>query len=123
MRLACFRLMQGLPLPECIDGGETERMTSQRSFRHAVKWAYVMQGSEQGLNALFTFLFAALLGPKDFGTVAMAMAYILFVKLVLEQGFLPALVAKKDLRKEHLDSVFCLNLVVSLVLVGLSIGR
>ncbi len=97
-------------------------MTSERSFRHAVKWAYVMQVSEQGLNALFTFLFAALLGPKDFGTVAMAMAYILFVKLVLEQGFLPALVAKKDLRNEHLDSVFCLNLVVSLVLVGLSIA-
>lgn len=97
-------------------------MTSERSFRHAVKWAYVMQVSEQGLNALFTFLFAALLGPKDFGTVAMAMAYILFIKLVLEQGFLPALVAKKDLRNEHLDSVFCLNLVVSLALVGLSIA-
>ena len=99
-------------------------MTSQRSFRHAVKWAYVMQGSEQGLNALFTFLFAALLGPKDFGTVAMAMAYILFVKLVLEQGFLPALVAEKRLKERSTSRSrsFVLNLVVSLILVGLTIG-
>jgi len=97
-------------------------MREEKSFRHAVKWAYVMQGSEQGLNALFTFIFAALLGPRDFGTVAMAMAYILFIKLVLEQGFLPALVARKDLRKEHLDSVFWLNISLSLVLVILSVG-
>jgi PST family polysaccharide transporter len=97
-------------------------MTKEKSFRHAVKWAYVMQGSEQGLNALFTFLFAAILGPKDFGTVAMGMAYILFVKLILEQGFLPALVQKRDLQKEHLDSVFFLNLSLSIVLMLASIG-
>ncbi len=87
-----------------------------------MKWAYVMQGSEQGLNVLFTFMFAALLGPKDFGTVAMGMAYILFVKLILEQGFLPALVQRKDLQKQHLDSVFWLNIGVSVVLVVVSVG-
>jgi O-antigen/teichoic acid export membrane protein len=97
-------------------------VTTQKSFRHAIKWAYVMQGSDQALNVLFTFIFAILLGPRDFGTVAIAMAYILFVKLILEQGFLPALVARKDLQKEHLDSVFCLNVVVSLILVIVSVG-
>ncbi len=86
-----------------------------------MKWAYVMQASEQGLNALLTFVFAAVLGPKDFGTVAMGMAYILFVRMFLEQGLVPALVQRKDLRPEHLDSVFWLNLVASLVLVFLSI--
>ncbi len=90
-------------------------------FRKAVKWAYVMQGTDQGLNALFTFLLAMLLGPKDFGAVAMAMAYILFTKMLLEQGLVPALIQRKDLRKEHLDSAFCLNLGLSLVLVGFSI--
>jgi len=97
-------------------------MTDRKSFRTAVKWAYVMQASEQGLNVFFTFLFAALLGPRDFGTVAMAMAYLAFIKLFLEQGLLPALVQRKDLRKEHLDTVFLLNVAVSLVLVGLSIS-
>jgi len=97
-------------------------MAEEKSFRHAVKWAYVMQGSEQGLNVLFTFMFAAILGPKDFGTVAMGMAYILFVKLLLEQGFLPALVQRRDLRQKHLDSVFFLNLGVSLLLTVATIG-
>ena len=97
-------------------------MAEEKSFRHAVKWAYVMQGSEQGLNVLFTFMFAAILGPKDFGTVAMGMAYILFVKLLLEQGFLPALVQRRDLQQKHLDSVFFLNLGVSLLLTVATIG-
>ncbi len=97
-------------------------MAHERSFKNAVKWAYVTQGSEQGLNALLTFVFAAVLGPKDFGLVAMAMAYILFAKMLLEQGLVPALVQRKDLKQEHLDSVFYLNLALSLVLVALSIG-
>jgi O-antigen/teichoic acid export membrane protein len=97
-------------------------MTSERSFRNAVKWSYITQGTEQGLNALITFVFAAILGPKDFGLVAMAMAYILFAKMLLEQGLVPALVQRKDLKQEHLDSVFYLNLVLSLILVALSVG-
>ena len=102
--------------------GEKNLMAHERSFKNAVKWAYVTQGSEQGLNALLTFVFAAVLGPKDFGLVAMAMAYILFAKMLLEQGLVPALVQRKDLKQEHLDSVFYLNLALSLVLVALSIG-
>src|ERR1700736_6556441 len=100
-------------------------MPNQISFRNAVKWAYVMQGSEQGLNALFTLVFAAILGPKDFGLIAMAMAYILFVKMFLEQGLVSALIQRKDLTEQHINSVFCLNLVVSVVLmlVSVALGR
>lgn len=97
-------------------------MAHEKSFKNAVKWSYITQGSEQGLNALLTFVFAAILGPRDFGLVAMAMAYIMFAKMLLEQGLVPALVQRKDLKQEHLDSVFYLNLALSLVLVGLSVG-
>lgn len=97
-------------------------MAHEKSFKNAVKWSYITQGSEQGLNALLTFVFAAVLGPRDFGLVAMAMAYILFAKMLLEQGLVPALVQRKDLKQEHLDSVFYLNLALSLVLVALSVG-
>jgi O-antigen/teichoic acid export membrane protein len=97
-------------------------MAHERSFRNAVKWACVLQGSGQGLNALLTFVFAAILGPKDFGLVAMAMAYILFAKMFLEQGVVPALMQRKDLNADHLDSAFYLNLGLSLVLVTMSVA-
>jgi O-antigen/teichoic acid export membrane protein len=97
-------------------------MAHERSFKNAVKWSYITQGSEQGLNALLTFVFAAILGPKDFGLVAMAMAYVLFAKMLLEQGLVPALVQRKDLNADHLDSVFYLNLGLSLILVTLSVA-
>jgi O-antigen/teichoic acid export membrane protein len=97
-------------------------MTHRKSFFNAVAWAYVMQGTEQSLNVLLTFVFAMMLGPKDFGTMAMAMAYILFIKMFLEQGLVPALIQRKDLRPEHLDSVFWLNLAASFALVFLSVS-
>ncbi len=95
---------------------------SQNSFRKAVKWSYVTQGTEQGVNTALTFVLAYLLGPRDFGIAAMAMAYILFIKLILEQGLVAAIIQRSDLQPEHLDSAFCLNLGLSVLLVGVSIS-
>ena len=68
------------------------------------------QGTEQGVNTALTFVLAYLLGTRDFGIAAMAMAYILFIKLILEQGLVAAIIQRSDLQPEHLDSAFCLNL-------------
>jgi PST family polysaccharide transporter len=97
-------------------------MSQQQSFRSAVKWAYAMNWGEQAFSALFTFFLAALLGPSEFGTVAMALIYISFLQMFLNQGFAAALIQRKDLRSEHLDSVFWLNLAAGLVLMGLSVA-
>jgi teichuronic acid exporter len=97
-------------------------MAREKSFFHAVKWSYITQGSEQGLNTLLTLVFASILGPRDFGILAMAVAYIALIKMFLEQGLVSALIQRKDLKPEHLDSVFCLNLIISVVLMFLSIG-
>jgi PST family polysaccharide transporter len=81
-----------------------------------------MNWGERGFGALFAFILAFLLGPSDFGTVAMAMVYILFIQLFLEQGLVAALIQRKDLRPEHLDSVFWMILTSSFVLMGLSVA-
>ncbi len=41
-----------------------------------------------GFAAAFAFLLAAILGPRDFGVVAVAMVYITFVQIILDQGLL-----------------------------------
>lgn len=97
-------------------------MSSRKTFGSAVKWSYLSQGAEQGLNTAFTFGLACLLGPQDFGIAAMAMAYILLIKMILEQGLVAAIIQRKDLTEEHLESVFWLNLIVSAILVVVSVS-
>ena len=96
-------------------------MTNKRIFARALKWAYVMNCGQQGLTALFAFALAAIVGPSDFGTLAMAMIYIQFIQIFLEQGLVATLIQRKDLRTDHLDSVFWMGLTISAVLMGLSI--
>jgi O-antigen/teichoic acid export membrane protein len=97
-------------------------MVEESKFRKAVKWAYIMNWGEQGLAAVFSFVLGYLLGPSDFGVVAMAMVYILFAQMLLEQGLAAALIQRRDLREEHLNSVFWMDMIVSFVLVVLSTG-
>lgn len=93
-----------------------------RTFRSALRWSYVMDGGRQAITMLVTLVLAGLLGPTAFGTVAMATVYILFVQMLLQQGMIPALIQRKDLRPEHLDSAFWMVMGTSGALTIASIG-
>jgi O-antigen/teichoic acid export membrane protein len=96
-------------------------MTPKTSFVSAVKWAYTGNWGERAFSSLFTFILAAMLGPRDFGVVAIALIYIAFLQMFLDQGFVAALIQRKELEQEHLDAVFWMDMVLSLLLVGVSI--
>ena len=68
---------------------------------------------------MFTFLLAALLGPHDFGVVAMALVFIaLRPACCRSRASSTAIIQREDLDDEHLDSAFWLNLVWCVVLAG-----
>lgn len=96
-------------------------MANQKSFLHAVKWAYIGNWGERMFAALFTFVLAAVLGPRDFGIVSIALIYIAFLQMFLDQGLVAALIQKKNLEREHCDAVFWMDMALSLVLVAISI--
>ncbi len=96
-------------------------MSDHRTFRHALKWAYVATLGQRGIVLLLTVILAAILGPEDFGTVAMATAYIIFIEMFVAQGMGAAIIQRKDLSREHLDSVFWLVVATSIVLSGVSV--
>ena len=87
----------------------------------AVKWSYTASWGERAFGALFTLILAAVLGPSDFGVVAIAVIYINFLQMFLDQGLAAALIQKKDLDRQHLNAVFWLDLALSVVLVLVSI--
>lgn len=72
------------------------------------------------ISALITFVLAGLLGPRDFGIISIALIYINFMQMFLDQGLASALIQKKDLQQEHCDAVFWTNLVTSLSFVALT---
>ena len=97
------------------------QLKNQKSFLHAVKWAYTANWGERTFSAVFTFILAAILGPHDFGVLSIAVIYISFLQMFQDQGFVSALIQKPDLEPEHSDAVFWFDLAQSIVLVAVSI--
>jgi teichuronic acid exporter len=93
-----------------------------RSFSNALKWAYAGNIGDRSISALVTLVLASILGPRDFGLVSIALIYISFLQMFLDQGLASALIQKKDLRQEHCDAVFWLNLAMSVSFVVLTIS-
>ena len=97
-------------------------MSEKRSFLSAVKWSYAGQWGDRAFSAIFTFILAALLGPRDFGLVAIGLVYLAFMQMFLDQGLVAALIRKADLQPEHCNAVFWMNLLLSAVLVAITIA-
>jgi PST family polysaccharide transporter len=66
-------------------------------------------------------ILARMLGPGDFGRAAIAVIYISFLQLFLDQGFMTALIQRKDLDPRHLDAVFWMDQALSVLLVTVSV--
>jgi polysaccharide transporter, PST family len=96
-------------------------MARQRSFLDAIKWSYTLNWGQRGFSALFTVILAGILGPHEFGAVSIALVYIGFLQMFLDQGFMAALVQRKELEPEHLDAVFWMDQALSVLLVAISV--
>ncbi|GAB3152434.1 hypothetical protein GCM10027290_43090 [Micromonospora sonneratiae] len=83
----------------------------------AIGWSYVVTAGRIGSSVIVTFLLAKLLGPSEFGLLAMATVFILFAQTLIQQGLVAAIVQRDKLTAEHLDAAF-----VVLVLAGLGVG-
>jgi len=95
-------------------------MSQRRSFMNSVKWAYISNWGQKGLSSLFVVGMASVLGPSEFGMVSVAIVYIAFLQMFLDQGFMAALIQRKDLHDEHLDAVFWMDQVLAILLVAVS---
>src|ERR1700730_2976140 len=96
--------------------------TAQPSFFAAVKWGYTLEWGDRILSALFFIILASLLGPQEFGVASIAIMYVAFIQLFLDQGLSTALIQIHDLKQEHSNAVFWLNLVLSIVLSLITLG-
>ena len=90
--------------------------TRSGSFSSAVGWAFVMNAGRQAMNLVITFVLASVLGPTAFGVVAMALVYVGFAQLIVQQGLGAALIQREDLSRVHTNTGFALLMSMTSVL-------
>jgi polysaccharide transporter, PST family len=95
--------------------------TDDGRFGSALKWSFAMKWGRQATTAAVRLVLMALLAVEDFGLVGMAWLYIMFLEMILDQGFGAALIQRKQLDQRHMESVFWLVFAVSIILSGVSI--
>ena len=71
-----------------------------------VVWSTAGSVGRQVITFGISATLARILGPVAFGLVAIAMLYLAFVQIFINQGFGTAIIQRKDLDPEHLDSAF-----------------
>jgi PST family polysaccharide transporter len=74
-----------------------------------VVWAAVERWGAQIVGLIILLLLARRLEPTAFGMVAMAAVFIALIEAVVDYGLAEAVIQRKDLEPEHLDSAFWLN--------------
>ena len=85
-------------------------MSLKKQAARGVFWSAARNWGYQ-LSSLVVFaVLTRLLTPEAFGLVALATLFIEFTKLLTEQGMADALVQRKDLKPEHLDTAFWVSL-------------
>ncbi|MGD0123935.1 MAG: lipopolysaccharide biosynthesis protein [Terriglobia bacterium] len=79
---------------------------SKRKIARGVAWAGASNWGSQLLSFCIYTGLARLLNPQAFGLVAIAGIYLAFIQVLVSQGFGMAIIQRRELEEEHLDSAF-----------------
>ncbi|MEM1252663.1 MAG: lipopolysaccharide biosynthesis protein [Cyanobacteria bacterium P01_H01_bin.21] len=93
---------------------------SSRVYTGAL-WSIFQFVGAQFSSTIVLLILARILGAGAFGLIALASVYIGFVQIVIEQGFAVAIIQRKELEVEHLDTAFWLSLSFSVLIAGVTV--
>lgn len=84
-------------------------------------WATIDATFTQLISFILVLVLARVLGPTDFGLIALAMIYVALLQIVVDPGFSQALIQRDKLSSSHLDTSLWVSLAVAILLSLLSI--
>ena len=90
--------------------------------RSGMRWSVGMRILSQLCTWAITIFVVRILSPGDYGLMAIAAVFMGILALINQGGLGAAIVQKKDLKDDDIDSVFGFSLLISLSLCGLQIG-
>jgi teichuronic acid exporter len=80
-------------------GGDTRLGT-------ALKWTYLLTTGGYAVTALLTFILAAILTPREFGVLTMALVWVALALVLLYHGPTIAVIQQKDITDDHVNAAF-----------------
>ncbi len=95
-------------------------MSLKQKAAKGIIWSFIQRWGSQLISFTVFLLLARLLNPEDFGLIAMSGVFIAFMKVFLDQGFAAAIVQRKQVEQEHLDTAFWVSIGTSLILVAIA---
>ena len=87
--------------------------------KESLIWNTVAPGIYQIIKFGFSIIIARILSPNDFGIMSIAGIIIFYSDSISNFGFSTAIIQKDHITKDHINSVFTLNLIISVFLLGL----
>ena len=87
-------------------------------IKEALIWNSGLRFFIQALTFVFSIILARILEPKDFGIMALGMVVVNYANTITDFGFYNALIQRENLSKIQINSVFTLNLSLSILLTA-----
>ena len=84
-----------------------------------VFWTALGKYSGLILGMVVTMVLARVLGPSEFGTVTLANVFISFLTILSSLGIAPAIIQRRDLTSQDLDSIFSFTCFVGFCFAAL----
>ena len=75
-------------------------------FRAALWWSYVVNFGGYAAVTVITLILAAILGPRQFGVLAMALVWVTLAQMLLQHGPTMAVVQHEDITDNHINAAF-----------------
>ena len=91
-------------------------MALRTQVANGLKWQAINIIGRQLLSLVVFTALARLLAPSAFGLVGLIGIYLSFVGMFADQGIGAALIQRKELHPEHLDTAFWINMGCSIIL-------
>ncbi len=84
-------------------------------IKASLMWNISLKTVFQVVRFVTSIIIARLLDPKDFGIMGLATMVIMYADNLTSVGFNRALIQRKDITETHINSVFTVNLSISLL--------
>jgi PST family polysaccharide transporter len=85
----------------------------QRKAVRGIAWSGLQNMATSGVAFITYTVLARLLPPGDFGLLAFAAVFIVFLQMFVDQGIPDAIVQRSEVRPGHLNAAFWFNLLLS----------
>jgi O-antigen/teichoic acid export membrane protein len=92
---------------------------TKKDVKKGMIWSGIEIYAGQVLQLITGVIMARLLMPSDYGVLSMLALFMCIARITAEGGYYAAILRNKDITQSHLSTIFTVNTVVSLLLIGL----